>query len=192
MAPRGGLLLSSDFRRRFRTLHPAAPLLGIFIDSVNDGPDALYRPPCVPSFVPGGFRAWDLAGAVRGVDFFLTYLLERSTKSSDPYWRILDCRGGRILLTDAHDEDNPLIVLNPLMRSSAHEFRYPGPTQYQITTRFIYQDEEPLSLFRVVLLAYGGCTLQPSVYSSDTREWSALPRRGLPGEVSRRYLIRRI
>jgi hypothetical protein len=118
---------SPDFRRRFRTLHPAPPLLGIFIDSIKI--DALYRPPCGPSFVAGGFRAWDLAGAVRGGDFFLTSLMERSTKNSYPYWEILDCRGGRILLTDAHDEDTPLIVLNPLMRRSAHEFRYPDPKQ---------------------------------------------------------------
>lgn len=74
---------SADFRRRFRTLHPAPPLVGIFIDSINDG-DELYRPPCVPSFIPGGFRDWDLAGAVRGGDFFLSSLLsllERSTKT---------------------------------------------------------------------------------------------------------------
>ncbi|KAG0538362.1 hypothetical protein BDA96_03G229400 [Sorghum bicolor] len=68
------------------------------------------------------------------------------------------------------------------------DFQYPGPTprQYQIITRFICQDEEPLSSFRVVLLAYSGCTLQPSVYSSDTGGWSALlsqkwtSRRGQP------------
>jgi hypothetical protein len=107
----------------------------MFIDSINDGDG----PPCLPSFVPGGFRDWDLAGAVRGGDFFLTSLLERSTNISYPNWQIFDCRGGRILLTDAYDEDKTLIVLNPLMRRSAHEFRYPGPKQYQnqTTPRFI-------------------------------------------------------
>jgi hypothetical protein len=142
--------------------------------------DALYRPPCGPSFVPGGFRDWDLAGAVRGGDFLLTSLLERSTKNSYPYWEILDCCGGRVLLSDIYDEDKPLIVLNPLMRRSAHEFRYPDPDEYPTNPRLICLDEDPPSSFRVALLDYGRCTLQASVFSSDTGEWSALASVDVP------------
>ncbi|KAF8659805.1 hypothetical protein HU200_058272 [Digitaria exilis] len=84
------------FRRSFVALHPP-PLLGFFFDY---GPSATARTP-------------DLAAAVRFADVFLTCV--PGGDDASPGWRIDECRGGFLLLTNGNTEQ--VAVYNPLSRA---------------------------------------------------------------------------
>ncbi|KAK3161221.1 hypothetical protein QOZ80_1BG0074080 [Eleusine coracana subsp. coracana] len=177
---------SPDFRRRFRALHPAPPMLGLFFNTAE-----WCHHPCVPTFAPVRLRDRDLASAVRGGDFFLTSLHEHPNKN-----HILDCRGGFVLLwyyADVDDWDSEMfIVYNPLMQATrqhdqqvsciarGHSFAC-STYEYadELKARLVFSKEDP-ARFRIVILGFGEdddvrtrvCAM---VFSSETGEWSDLP-----------------
>ncbi|TVT97319.1 hypothetical protein EJB05_57440, partial [Eragrostis curvula] len=182
-----------DFHRRFRALHPAPPLLGLFFDTFSGSQD-----PCVPTFFPVYPRDRDMAAAVRGGDFFLTSLHGRLDR-----YNLADCRGGHVLLwgfVDVSEEgfDEVFVVFNPLTRrqdgrvscifhedvfSTYDAYAHPNsPDVYQ--ARLVFSEVDPSS-FHIVLLAHGEdeddhprvCV---SVFSSKTGEWSVLPWVNVP------------
>ncbi|TVT97318.1 hypothetical protein EJB05_57439, partial [Eragrostis curvula] len=166
---------SPDFRCRFRVLH-RPPLLGLFFDTA-----ARCQYPCVPAFVPIRPRDSDLAAAVRGGDFFLTSLHDRSGDDV-----ILDCHGGYILLTDKGDEGvEKFAVLNPLMRRCRHVFGMSLDDAFGHLHPYLFKarlacSEKDATSFRVVLLANEDDCICASVFSSETGKWSVSPWVNIP------------
>ncbi|TKW15239.1 hypothetical protein SEVIR_5G224300v4 [Setaria viridis] len=177
---------SPAFHRRFRQLHPA-PLLGLLFNP--PGPVQDPELPAFPSFVPTRGTDRDQAAAVRGGDFFLTSLQERSGVHNG--WDIHDCRGGYVLL--ANGDQETMAVVNPLVRRSerfldfGHKDTLEGHRACGIVHRacLLCSDEDPTS-FRVIIIAHDKSRVRATVFSSETGEWSvrrwvhipARPRRG--------------
>ncbi|KAL6615529.1 hypothetical protein ACP70R_037799 [Stipagrostis hirtigluma subsp. patula] len=95
----------ASFRRRFRALHPAPLLLGVFGNPHRGG---------LPIFSPAlHHRDRDVLAAVRGGDFCFTSLLEAAGDGDvPPRWSVSDCRDGHLVLMNW--ERGLVVVANPL------------------------------------------------------------------------------
>ncbi|CAO2183412.1 unnamed protein product [Urochloa humidicola] len=165
---------SPAFRRRFRELHPA-PLLGLVVEPQ---PDAL------PAFSPAQCRDRDVLAAIRGGDFAFTHLLDPQGHARDVplSWRILDCRGGYLLLRNW--DAWLLATINPLVPGSAEYYDMPFNTEapeehfdqlpVSLNVHLLSSDEDPMQ-FQLVWLLHEKSRVQALVYTSDTDDWSFLP-----------------
>ncbi|TVU34468.1 hypothetical protein EJB05_16303, partial [Eragrostis curvula] len=172
------------FRRRFRALKPP-PLLGLFFQ--NDSADQGLNIHGQPAFVPARRRRdRDLTAAVRGGDFFLTSLHDLFEESLS--WYIVDCCHGCVLLM--YGDLASFVVFNPLTRRCEDAFDiwpedafndYRGYCR-QLDARLVVSREDPTSS-RVVILSHDKSRV-PTVYSSDTWEWSVLPWVDVPATSS--------
>ncbi|KAF8670859.1 hypothetical protein HU200_050123 [Digitaria exilis] len=184
---RRAVVSSPDFRRRFRELHPS-PFLGLFFQTPSPVEDPAL--PAFPYFVPARRHDRDLLAAVRGGDFFLTYIQGHPEKALS--WEILDCRSGYVLLRNGDQlSSKAMAVVNPLARR--HWFFDDSPwevcegsrgTAFGLNACLLYSDETPTS-FRVVALAIDESRVRAAVFSSDTREWEIHPWVDAPGRPRR-------
>ncbi|KQK08622.1 hypothetical protein BRADI_2g42910v3 [Brachypodium distachyon] len=167
---RDAVVSSPKFRCQFRNLHPA-PLLGLFIEVPNPPRSRIL--PATPIFFPAVFRDRDLVTVVRGGDFQLTSIQERSEVSL-PGTIMIDSRHGYVLLI--HCVDRLLTVFNPLLRWSKTFGLYEETIRHvQLANpQLVCSDEDPMS-FRVVFLGHDNSRVRATVFSSKTLEWSILP-----------------
>jgi hypothetical protein len=161
---------SPAFRRRFRELHPA-PLLGLVVEPQHDA---------LPAFSPAQRRDRDVLAAIRGGDFAFTPLLDPQDHALDAplSWRIQDCRGGFLLLTNW--DAGLLATVNHLAPGSTEYFDFPFdmeaparntdqlPTSLDV--HLLSSDEDP-TWFQLVWLLYEKSRVQVVVFSSDTSDW---------------------
>ncbi|GJN18648.1 hypothetical protein PR202_gb05829 [Eleusine coracana subsp. coracana] len=163
------------FRRRFRATHPA-PHLGLYSFQASAAPPAAF-----PSFAPTRFAGKDQAAAVRGGDFFLTSLEERSDGAHG--WEIHDCHGGYVLLCNG--DQKTMCVINPLAPRSRRFFQFSYkdmidghrgiPVLHKACLLLASEEDEDPFSFRVVRIANDESRLRAKVFSSDTQEWSLYP-----------------
>ncbi|KAL6842508.1 hypothetical protein ACP4OV_027352 [Aristida adscensionis] len=159
-----------DFRRRFRATHPA-PLLGLFLDPRS--PDIA---PAVPSFAPARRDDADAAAAILGGDFFLT-ALQVAPAPLPPAWRVLDARGGHLLLLNW--PELTLAVLNPLSRRVEGYFDLDNADildgdAYEITEARLLCAEEHPSRFRIFCLVHDASRVQVLMFADDNKDGSLL------------------
>ncbi|KAL6842831.1 hypothetical protein ACP4OV_027675 [Aristida adscensionis] len=168
---------SPSFRRRFRELHPP-PLLGLLQGA---GFPQVPNIPTIPAFVPTRprDRDRDLTAAVRGGDFFLTYLQDRGPDEA-LCWYVADCCRGYVLLVNW--EDGLLVVFNPVTRRSEDTLNpcsvdtFDGSRGrcFQLEPRLFISDDDPTS-FLVVFLTHDESRVRVTFFSSHTKKWSLLP-----------------
>ncbi|CAL4906994.1 unnamed protein product [Urochloa decumbens] len=159
---------SPSFRRRFRALHPH-PLIGFCFETY--GCD-------VPSFSPIRRRSDpDLTAAVRGADVFLTRLPYH--EDADPGWKIVDCRGGCLLLLNRGTEQiaayDPITRALHLLPMPPKEISKGRHGKFDCLNFSLLLSDETPGLFRVVFLCHDKSRVRAVVYSSGTREWRILP-----------------
>ncbi|KAF8769371.1 hypothetical protein HU200_006619 [Digitaria exilis] len=119
----------------------------------------------------------DLAAAVRFADVFLTCV--PGGDDASPGWRIDECRGGFLLLTNGNTEQ--VAVYNPLSRALDLFPVAPGEMSdgcrgkcVRMDSFLLSSDEAPGS-FRVVSVCNDKSRVRAAVFSSGTREWQILP-----------------
>ncbi|KAF8666409.1 hypothetical protein HU200_053516 [Digitaria exilis] len=119
----------------------------------------------------------DLAAAVRFADVFLTCV--PGGDDASPGWRIDECRGGFLLLTNG--STGQMAVYNPLSRALDLFPVAPGEMSdgcrgkcVRMDSFLLPSDEAPGS-FRVVSVCNDKSRVRPAVFSSGTREWQILP-----------------
>ncbi|RLN27614.1 hypothetical protein C2845_PM05G19140 [Panicum miliaceum] len=162
---------SPTFRRRLRELHPQ-PLLGFFfVDPYG------HRNPSFATLRRQSDP--DLAGAVRGADFFLTRVPAGDDACPRPRWEMRDCRGGYLLLVNWEAEQ--IYAYNPVTRALHLIPVPPDEIADGFHGEFVHHgfhivssDEAPES-FRVVCVCYDASRVRAAVFSSGTREWRVLP-----------------
>ncbi|RLN25496.1 hypothetical protein C2845_PM07G14920 [Panicum miliaceum] len=153
----------------FRELHPA-PLLGLVVEPQRDA---------LPAFSPAQCRHRDVLAAIHGGDFAFTPLLDPQGPACDAplRWRIQDCRGGYLLLTNW--DAGLLATVNPLAPGSTEYFDIPfdreAPTGHpdqlpvSLDVHLLYSDEDP-TWFQLVWLLYEKSRIEERVPPQDADE----------------------
>lgn len=173
------LIVDNQFLHRFQALH-GLPLLGVFTNSTR-----------IPRFLPAG----DPPNRVAAASFSLP----------DPYWNVLGCRHGHVLLVDS--TWHQVFVWNPI---NGHKRLIQAPSD--VDPRFNYGNV-PESNAAVVCAAnhadYGYCHSCPffvvwvftstryayaTRYSSESGRWEMMESSPIPSDVDFRpsILVRNI
>ncbi|KAL6842507.1 hypothetical protein ACP4OV_027351 [Aristida adscensionis] len=182
---RRAVAASPAFRRRFRALHPAPLLLGVFGNPHRDG---------LPVFSPAlHHRDRDALAAVRGGDFCFVSLLKAAVDNDEGggvplRWSVSDCRDGYLVLINW--ERGLVVVANPLSPVCPDYIALPFEDMvaghcgrrrpFSLDVHLLSSDEDSTlssssSSFRLLWLCHDDCRVRAAVFSSETRRWRVLP-----------------
>ncbi|CAL5030753.1 unnamed protein product [Urochloa decumbens] len=151
---------SKTFLQQYRARHPSSPLLGLYVPrQLNDGlpsfhlADSVRSDPALSSFAYRG--DFDLAGL-----------------ESHPKWSLLDCNGGRLLLSDGKS----LVVYDPSSSRCVAKIPPCHPWNDSIAECLLRRDSDDSpspSSFGVVCVQHcrGERMVRAVEYDSHTRRW---------------------
>ncbi|KAF7051624.1 hypothetical protein CFC21_059846 [Triticum aestivum] len=167
----GAVRSSPSFRRLFRALHPAPPI-GLFLD---------IHGAATPSFASLRRSDPDVAAALRGGDFFLTFLLV----NDDAYtsWGIMDCRDGYVLLWNKLLKPPIVAAVNPMswavdiipVPRDVWAGRSGRRRNFAFLGFHLLSTAEKPSSFRVVRVCADKQRVRVAFFSPETRDWVIHP-----------------
>jgi hypothetical protein len=169
---RSAVASSPSFRRRFRALRPA-PFLGIFTNHQHQATAPL------PPFTPAYCRDLDVLAAVRGGDFFLTFLMKADGGGGAPVsWLACCSHDGYLVLMSTQSEHlaifNPLTTYCPDYIALTDMDAGTGTPAFLLAMFLLSSEEDPIS-FRVLWVCHDTCRVRAAVFSSATSDWQVHP-----------------